>query len=89
MLSSCGGGGGGESGQDLPSPPNIIIAHSVLPSRPLSNTGWSTSGGLMKGVPIDLDRKGCLDLISTSDSWSNENEVNNYLFSILNTDCSF
>ena len=68
---------------------NFISNELILPSRPLSNSGWSTSGGLMKGVPIDLDRKGCLDLISTSDSWSNENEVNNYLFSILNIDCSF
>lgn len=68
---------------------NFISNELILPSRPLSNTGWSTSGGLMKGVPIDLDRNGCLDLISASDSWSNENEVNNYLFSILNTNCSF
>lgn len=68
---------------------NFISNELILPARPLSNTGWSASGGLMKGVPIDLDKKGCLDLISTSDSWSNENAVNNYLFSILNTDCSF
>ena len=43
----------------------------------------------MKGAPINLDNKGCLDLISTSDSWSSENVNKNYLFSILNTDCSF
>jgi hypothetical protein len=43
----------------------------------------------MKGVPINLDKKGCLDLISTSDSWSNNNSTNNYLFSILNINCSF
>ncbi|MDB4158942.1 FG-GAP-like repeat-containing protein, partial [Gammaproteobacteria bacterium] len=68
---------------------NFISNELILPSRPLSNSGWSSTGGLMKGVPIDLDKKGCLDLISTSDSWSNESESNNYLFSILNTDCSF
>lgn len=68
---------------------NFISNELIMPSRPLSNTGWSTTGGLMKGVPIDLDKKGCLDLISTSDSWSNENEAKNYLFSILNIDCSF
>ena len=68
---------------------NFISNESILPSRPISNTGWSTTSGLMKGVPINLDKKGCLDIISTSDSWSNYNSSNNYLFSILNTDCSF
>ena len=68
---------------------NFISNESILPARPLSDTGWSTSSGLMKGVPINLDNKGCLDLISTSDSWSNENTVNNYLFSIINLNCSF
>ena len=68
---------------------NFISNVSILPSRPISNTGWSTTSGLMKGVPINLDKKGCLDIISTSDSWSNNNSSNNYLFSILNTDCSF
>ena len=68
---------------------NFISNESILPSRPISNTGWSTTSGLMKGVPINLDKKGCLDIISTSDSWSNNNSTNNYLFSILNTDCSF
>ena len=43
----------------------------------------------MKGVPIDLDKQGCLDLISTSDSWSDEENTKNYLFSIINIDCSF
>ena len=68
---------------------NFISNESILPSRPISNTGWSTTSGLMKGVPINLDKKGCLDLISSSDSWSNNNSTNNYLFSILNIDCSF
>ena len=68
---------------------NFISNESILPSRPISNTGWSTTSGLMKGVPINLDKKGCLDIISASDSWSNNNSSNNYLFSILNTDCSF
>jgi hypothetical protein len=68
---------------------NFISNESILPSRPISNTGWSTTSGLMKGVPINLDKKGCLDLISTSDSWSNNNSTNNYLFSILNINCSF
>ena len=68
---------------------NFISNESTLPSRPISNTGWSTTSGLMKGVPINLDNKGCLDLISTSDSWSNNISTNNYLFSIFNINCSF
>ncbi len=68
---------------------NFISNESILPARPLSNLGWSTAGGLMKGLPINLDKKGCLDLISTSDSWSSNSSTNNYLFTILNTNCSF
>jgi hypothetical protein len=43
----------------------------------------------MKGVPIDLDKKGCLDFVSTSDSWSDNSKTRNYLFLILNIKCSF
>jgi hypothetical protein len=41
----------------------------------------------MKGVPINLDNKGCIDLVSTSDSWSTSIESRNYLFLMLNIDC--
>lgn len=70
---------------------NFISNESILPSRPrpVSNSGWNTTSGLMKGLPINLDNKGCLDLISASDSWSNNDSTNNYLFSIFNIDCSF
>ena len=68
---------------------NFISNELILPSRPISNSGWSSTSGLMKGLPINLDKKGCLDLISTSDSWSNNNSTNNYLFSIFNINCSF
>jgi len=40
-------------------------------------------------VPINLDNKGCIDLVSTSDSWTDANTTTNYLFSIINVDCSF
>ena len=66
---------------------NFISNESLLPERPISFTNSTTS--LMKGVPIDLDKQGCLDLISTSDSWSDEENTRNYLFSIINIDCSF
>ena len=66
---------------------NFISNESLLPERPISFSNSTTS--LMKGVPIDLDKQGCLDLISTSDSWSDEENTRNYLFSIINIDCSF
>ena len=68
---------------------NFISNESILPKKPIFNNFWGTSTSLMKGAPINLDNKGCLDLISTSDSWSSENATKNYLFSIINTDCSF
>ena len=66
---------------------NFTSNESILPDRPISFSNSTTS--LMKGMPINLDDKGCIDLISTSDSWSNENTQKNYLFSIINVDCSF
>jgi len=66
---------------------NFISNESILPARPISFSNSTTS--LMKGVPIDLDKKGCLDFVSTSDSWSDNNKTRNYLFLILNIDCSF
>ena len=66
---------------------SFISNESILPERPISfsNSTWS----LMKGVPINLDNEGCLDLVSTSDSWSDSNTQKNYLFSIINTNCTF
>ena len=66
---------------------NFISNESILPSRPISFSNSTTS--LMKGVPIDLDKKGCLDFVSTSDSWSDNSKTRNYLFLILNIKCSF
>lgn len=57
----------------------------LLGERPISFSGSTTS--LMKGVPINLDNKGCIDLVSTSDSWSTSIESRNYLFLMLNIDC--
>lgn len=66
---------------------NFSSNESILPERPVSFSNSSRS--LMKGVPINLDNKGCIDLVSTSDSWTDANTTTNYLFSIINVDCTF
>ena len=43
------------------------LPNSTFPNRPVSFNGNNDS--LFKGVPIDADKLGCLDLISTTDSW--------------------
>ena len=63
------------------------VHDSVLPDRP--DPGWNHSNSLFKGLPIDTDKTGCLDLVSTVDSWSDENVVRNYLFTIVNLDCDY
>tara|TARA_B110000003_G_C16623698_1_gene524039 strand:+ start:109 stop:1911 length:1803 start_codon:yes stop_codon:yes gene_type:complete len=68
---------------------NFISNESLLPERPISNASNDNTRALMKGVPIDIDQKGCLDLISSTDSWSDQNATKNYLYSIINIDCSF
>ena len=68
---------------------NFASNEYLLPDRPIPYSQWNPSSGLMKGVPIDLDGQGCIDIVSTSDSWSDENTVRNYLFTMINVDCSF
>ena len=63
------------------------LPDSTFPNRPVSFNGNNET--LFKGVPIDADKLGCLDLISTTDSWQDASTTRNYLFSILNTDCSY
>ncbi len=63
------------------------LANSILPNRP--DQGFNATDSLFKGVPINADNLGCLDLISTTDSWQDVNTQRNYLFTILNTDCSY
>ena len=63
------------------------LPDSTFPNRPVSFIGNKES--LFKGVPIDADNLGCLDLISSTDSWQDANTTRNYLFSILNVDCSY
>jgi len=63
------------------------LPNAIFPNKPVINSGNNEI--LFKGVPIDADKLGCLDLVSTTDSWSDGTTVRNYLFSILNTDCSY
>jgi hypothetical protein len=63
------------------------LSNSILPNRP--DQGFNATDSLYKGMPINADNLGCLDLISTTDSWQDASTTRNYLFSILNTDCSY
>ena len=63
------------------------LSNSILPNRP--DRGFNATDSLFKGVPINADNLGCLDLISTTDSWQDASTTRSYLFSILNTDCSY
>jgi hypothetical protein len=63
------------------------LPNSILPNRP--DRGFNNTDSLFKGLPINADNTGCLDLISLADGWQDENTSRNYLFSILNTDCSY
>ena len=63
------------------------LSNSILPNRP--DRDFNATDSLFKGVPINADNLGCLDLISTTDSWQDTNTQRSYLFSILNTDCSY
>ena len=63
------------------------LPNSVLPNRP--DRGFNYTNSLYKGLPIDADKQGCLDLISSVDSWQDSTTSRNYLFSILNIDCGY
>lgn len=63
------------------------LADSLLPDRPAR--GFNYTDSLYKGLPINADQKGCLDLISSVDGWQDTNTQRNYLFSILNVDCRY
>ena len=63
------------------------LSNAILPNRP--DQGFNATDSLYKGMPINADNLGCLDLISTTDSWQDASTTRNYLFSILNTDCSY
>jgi len=63
------------------------LPNSIFPNKPVFVNGNNEI--LFKGVPINADNLGCLDMISTTDSWQDAETTRNYLFSILNTDCGY
>ena len=50
---------------------------------------FSNNKSIAKGLPINLDNEGCLDLISAADVWGDSNKTVNYLYSLININCSF
>ena len=63
------------------------IPETRLPIKPKAYN-WSGNPYLFKGMPINLDNQGCLDLISTSDSWMDNNATRNYLYSLISMNCN-
>ena len=64
----------------------LTISETRLPQKPKANE-WDNNSYLFKGMPINLDNQGCLDLISTSDSWMDNSATRNYLYSLINLKC--
>ena len=69
----------------------VSVESDHLPKKPLT---WDKDATptLAKGVPIDLDGRGCLDLISTSETWydwfeDRPQHTRYYLFEIINIGC--
>ena len=60
---------------------------SYLPKRPVKDS-FSNNKSIAKGLPINLDNEGCLDLISAADVWGDSNKTVNYLYSLININCS-
>ena len=54
------------------------LPNSTFPNRPVFFNGNNDT--LFKGVAIDADKLGCLDLISTTDSWQDASTTRNYLY---------
>ena len=65
------------------------LENSDLPDKP--DSGFNNYDLLMKSLPINIDNEGCLDFISVTDAgWENSNkETSNYLFTVVNINCSF
>ena len=65
------------------------LENSDLPDKP--DSGFNNYDLLMKSLPINIDNEGCLDFISVTDAgWENsDRETSNYLFTVVNINCSF
>ena len=64
----------------------VSVPENIFPQKPKANM-YDNNDYLFKGMPINLDNSGCLDLISTSDSWMDETATKNYLYSLVNIKC--
>ncbi len=63
------------------------IEDSVFPKRPVPNEFFSYRA-IAKGVPINLDNEGCLDLIAASDIWDTPDMTSNYLYILISKGCN-
>ena len=63
------------------------LEDSYLPKRPVKDS-FSTNKSIAKGLPINLDNEGCLDLVSAADVWGDSNKTVNYLYTLININCS-
>ena len=63
------------------------IEDSVFPKRPVPNEFFSHRT-LAKGVPINLDNEGCLDLVAASDIWDTPDITSNYLYLLVSKGCN-
>ena len=65
------------------------LENSDLPDKP--DSGFNNYDLLMKSLPINIDNEGCLDFVSVTDAgWENsDKETSNYLFTVVNINCSF
>ncbi len=67
------------------------VEDDKLPKMPLD---WESDTEMLlsKGLPVDIDGRGCLDLVSTSQTWydwfdDRPTRARNYLFAIINIGC--
>ena len=63
------------------------IEDTVFPKRPVPNEFFSNRT-IAKGVPINLDNEGCLDLIAASDIWDTPDMTSNYLYLLVSKSCN-
>ena len=63
------------------------LEDTYLPKRPVKDS-FSNNKSIAKGLPINLDNEGCLDLVSAADVWGDSNKTVNYLYTLININCS-
>jgi hypothetical protein len=63
----------------------ISVQSDDLPKRPVDDAAAAPL--LYRGLPIDIDGRGCLDPVSASDIIWGEGSTTSYLFTVINTDC--